>query len=139
MEVKIIRVPIISKRGDVNKFLEELRSAFCDPSFNIDDDLILIISSKDPKHKQFSTPYTLNDLEYSRYDVAKCLEELTVQEYSETLFDRDDDRPPLLFVFGKATNNQQVYIKLKLKATNKKRVLCISFHYAEHEMEFPYR
>lgn len=46
--------------------------------------------------------------------------------------------PPLLFVFGKDINGRLVYVKLKIKGNNKKRVLCVSFHYAKEPMKFPY-
>lgn len=62
---------------------------------------------------------------------------MTVKEYSETLIDQDNDAPPLLFVFGKDINQRLVYIKLKIKS-EKKKVLCVSFHYAKWEMKFPY-
>ena len=52
--------------------------------------------------------------------------------------DRDDPHPPLLYVFGKIVEGRTVYIKLKIKSGNKK-VVCVSFHYAEHDMNYPYR
>ena len=67
------------------------------------------------------------------------LKELTVREYSETLIDKDDVSPPLLFVFGKDINGRQIYVKLKIKGSPIKYVLCISFHYTEEKMSFPYR
>ena len=87
---------------------------------------------------KLSTPYTLIDLEYDVDDVAERLKELTVKEYSETLVDKDDLNPPLLFVFGKDISDKLVYIKLKMKSEPMKCVLCVSFHYAEHAMQFPY-
>lgn len=45
--------------------------------------------------------------------VAEFLDKL--KEYLEPLFDKDDDNPPLLFVFGKDINEKLVYIKLKIK------------------------
>ena len=79
------------------------------------------------------------DLEYDIEDVVERLRELTVGEYSETLVDKDDINPPLLFVFGKNINNKQVYVKLKIKGEINRRVLCVSFHYAEKVMSFPYQ
>lgn len=35
------------------------------------------------------------------FDVVERLKELTIREYSETLIDKDDLNPPMLFVFGK--------------------------------------
>lgn len=52
--------------------------------------------------------------------------------------DKDNTEPPLLYVFGKEINDRLVYIKLKIKEAQKKYVLCVSFHYAEKEMRFPY-
>lgn len=77
------------------------------------------------------------DLDYEASDIVEKLKELILHEYSETLFDRDDNNPPLLFVFGKDINCKKVYIKLKIKDI-KKSVLCLSFHYAEHVMNFRY-
>ncbi len=105
--------------------------------FDIDDDLLIIKSQKE--EVRFSTRYTLLDLEYDSHDVVERLKELTIADYSETLVDLDDENPPLLFVFGKDINGRQVYIKLKIKGDTAKRVLCLSFHYAKHEMKFPYK
>lgn len=81
----------------------------------------------------------MTDLDYDSSDIVERLKELTVSEYSETLIDKDDDKPPLLFVFGKDINSKLIYIKLKIKGEITKRVLCLSFHYAKHDMEFPYK
>ena len=134
--MKDIKIPILSDKKDVKKFLDELKAIINDVSFDSDDDLIIIKSSKD--EVQYSTRYTLFDLDYDTVDVVDRLKELTVSDYSETLIDKDDDKPPLLFVFGKDINNRQVYIKLKIKGENNRRILCLSFHYAKHKMKFPY-
>ena len=88
--------------------------------------------------EEHSTPYTLLDLDYDMWDVVERLKELTVSEYSETKIDKDDLNPPLLFVFGKEINKKLVYVKLKIKGDQKRRVLCVSFHYARDPMKFPY-
>lgn len=134
--MKDIKIPILSDKKDVKKFLDELKAIINDVSFDSNDDLIIIKSSKD--EVQYSTRYTLFDLDYDTVDVVDRLKELTVSDYSETLIDKDDDKPPLLFVFGKDINNRQVYIKLKIKGANNRRILCLSFHYAKHKMKFPY-
>ena len=109
----LIKIPIRSDKGDVKAFLEELKTILYMKDFDIDNNLLLIKSSKDDV--QYSTAYTMVDLEYDSGDIVDRLKELTVQEYSETLIDKDDDKPPLLFVFGKDINNKQVYIKCKIK------------------------
>lgn len=105
--------------------------------FDIDTDFVLIRKDKkgDMEH---STPFTLVDLDYDISDVVDRLKELTVEEYSETKIDKDDLDPPLLFVFGKMINRKLIYIKLKMKETRKRYVLCVSFHYAREKMKFPY-
>ena len=133
-----VRVSIRSEKQDVKEFLDELKRIINDKSFDIDTNLLLISSKKSADKEQFSTPYTLIDLDYDAYDVVDRLKELEVKDYSETLFDKDDDKPPLLFVFGKDIHDKQVYIKLKIKGEETRKVLCLSFHYAEKQMSFPY-
>ena len=133
----IIKISIQSKKTVVKAFLEELKEILGDEDFDIDNNLLIIRSRKD--EIEYSTNYTLVDLEYDSFDVVERLKELTVAEYSETLIDKDDDKPPLLFVFGKDINAKLVYIKLKIKGETDKKVLCLSFHYAKYDMKFPYK
>ena len=137
MEVEIIKIPIQSQKTAVKAFLEDLKEVLGDEDFDIDKNLLIIRSRKD--EIEYSTNYTLVDLEYDSFDVVERLKELTVAEYSETLIDKDDDKPPLLFVFGKDINAKLVYIKLKIKGETEKKVLCLSFHYAKYDMKFPYK
>ncbi len=126
-----------SKENEVVSFLSELRGLLDNPAFNVCDDIVLV-KKKKPDDEAHSTPYTLLDLDYDVSDVVERLKELKTVEYSETLIDKDDVNPPLLFVFGKDINGKLVYIKLKIKGDQKKRVLCVSFHYAKEKMQFPY-
>jgi len=120
-------------------FLEELKAFLKGNNFDIDHDLILI-KKKKVDDEEYSTPYTLLDLDYNSEDVVNRLKELTVAEYSETKIDKDDLNPPLLFVFGKDINRRLVYMKLKIKKKEnlRKHILCVSFHYAKEKMKFPY-
>ena len=129
----------ISKRHEVVAFLVELKVFLEGNDFDIDHDLILIKKRK-LEDEEYSTPYTLLDLDYSSEDVVNRLKELTVAEYSETKIDKDDFNPPLLFVFGKDINRRLVYVKLKIKKKENLRthILCVSFHYAKEKMKFPY-
>jgi hypothetical protein len=137
MEVIIIKIPIQSTKKDVKIFLNELMTILNSQNFNEDNDLIIIKSTKDDI--QFSTGYLMLDLDYDTSDIVERLKELTLAEYSETLIDKDDSNPPLLFVFGKSIDNKLVYIKLKIKGNTSKKILCLSFHYARHNMKFPYK
>ena len=137
MEVIIIKIPIQSTKKDVKIFLNELMTILNSQNFNEDNDLIIIKSTKDDI--QFSTGYLMLDLDYDTSDIVERLKELTLAEYSETLIDKDDSNPPLLFVFGKSIDNKLVYIKLKIKGNTSKKILYLSFHYARHNMNFPYK
>lgn len=136
--MNIIRLSVKSSREEVRNFLDNLMKILQDENFDIDKDLVLIKSKKKKDKEQYSTPYTLLTLEYDNLDVVKRLKELTIEEYSETIVDKDDVSPPLLFIFGKNINDKQVFIKLKIKGEQQRHVLCVSFHYAEHVMTFPY-
>lgn len=131
-----IKRSILSEKSSVKAFLMDLKMILCSDEFDIEENLLLIKSRKDKM--KYSTPFTLVDLEYDSCDVVERLKELTLQEYSETLVDRQNDNPPFLFVFGKEIAGRQVYIKLKIKNERKRKVLCLSFHYAEYQMKFPY-
>lgn len=136
-EMIIIFLSTQSKKTEVIAFLEELQEVLGKKDFDIDSDLTLI-SKKKLHDEEYSTPYTLLDLEYDTWDVVEKLKELTLAEYSETKIDKDNLDPPLLFVFGKNINRKLVYVKLKIKGDQKRRVLCVSFHYARDRMNFPY-
>jgi hypothetical protein len=132
-----IRINIQSDKKDVKVFLKELKDILNSEKFNTGEDMIVVKSKKD--EIEYSTEYLMVDLDYDESDIVERLKELTLDEYSETLIDKDDDKPPLLFVFGKDINNRLVYIKLKIKGEKSKKVLCLSFHYAKHTMPFPYK
>lgn len=133
----IIFLSTQSKKGEVTAFLEELKMFLEKSDFDIDTEFVFIRKNK-KDDVEYSTPYTLLDLDYDIEDVVDKLKELTVEEYSETKIDKDDLDPPLLWVFGKNIHRQLVYIKLKIKENQSRHVLCVSFHYAKEKMKFPY-
>ena len=90
----------ISKRQEVVAFLEELKAFLKGNDFDIDHDLILI-KKKKVDDEEYSTPYTLLDLDYNSEDVVNRLKELTVVEYSETKIDKDDLPPRYYSFLGK--------------------------------------
>ena len=136
MEVLNIEISIKSEKKQIVEFLNELHDIINRDDFNIDKHFVFIKSKKE--EVVFSTPYTIVDLDYDNMDVVNRLRELTILDYSETLFDKEDENPPLLFVFGKDINGKEVYIKLKIKGAETKKVLCVSFHYAKYKMDYPY-
>jgi hypothetical protein len=71
----------------------------------------------------------------SRQDAEDIILGLSVTEYAEGPEEDHDGTPGEIWVFGKETQGQMVYIKLKSDGTNAK---CLSFHPADHTMQFPY-
>jgi len=136
--VILIKLSVRKTRKEVMAFLERLKNILNGPDFNMNLDLIIIKTRKSKDKEMYSTPYTLVDLNYNAEDIAERLKELTVQDYSESLLDKDDLHPPVLYVFGKDINGRQIYIKLKIKDSQTEHILCVSFHYAEGKMVFPY-
>lgn len=123
---------------EVERFLKQLRSVLDAPAFDIDRDIVLIQKNKPPDQVRFSTPFTLIDLDYAIDDVVETLKGLQAEDYSETLFDKRNDQPPLLFVFGADVRGSEVYVKVKIKQLERDCILCISFHYAQYPMSHPY-
>ncbi len=78
----------------------------------------------------------LADLELRPIDRTKILENLKPLDYcegptTETLYGGSD-----MWVFGKEVKTQEVYIKITLGFAGGS-VICISFHIAEHAMNYP--
>ena len=129
----------ISKKRDVEKFLDELHAFINREDFDIAKDFFLNIAGDSKRERSFSIEYTMYKLGYDNVDIVEILKTLCVKEYSETKIDKDNTHPPLLFVFGKVIDGKEVYIKIKLRERAKRDIACISFHFAKNKMEYPYR
>lgn len=80
----------------------------------------------------------LADLEIRPIDRTRIIESITVKDFcegptTETLYGGAD-----MWVFGKEVKREEVYIKITLGRPGS-NVLCISFHIAEHSMNYPYK
>lgn len=78
----------------------------------------------------------LVDLELRPLDRKAALEGLQVKDYSqgpieEKLYGGSD-----MWVFGKMIKKKEVYVKITIGALGSS-VICISFHLAEHKMQYP--
>ena len=110
----------------------QLSDTISNQNFDPDENLFLIRKRKNQE--------TLLALDFDNSDIINILSGLTEDNYSETLFDNDNDNPPLLNVFGVQINNQEVYIKIKIRSTaDNNMVICVSFHWAEHKIKYPYK
>lgn len=90
------------------------------------------------RHDRGKNFETLLQLEYSTVHVKKELKDLALQNYSagpvsESLYSGSD-----MWVFGKAIRSREVYIKISMGFQSSK-VLCISFHFSERPMSYPYK
>ncbi|MBQ9022030.1 MAG: type II toxin-antitoxin system MqsR family toxin [Eggerthellaceae bacterium] len=80
------------------------------------------------------------ELGYDTNDVLNVLQDLTVQNYSQGPLPDKKGRPHDLWVFGKIIEGTQIYIKFTaFFEENAVTAICVSFHEAEHEMNFPYK
>ena len=122
---------MISSSKDVKSFLTQLKDVIDDPNFSIEKNFFW--------NSKIENKSTLLDLDYDLYDVVKILSELDIQNYSETVFDSDNDNPPLLFVFGKEISKKEIYIKVKVRVNPERKIVCVSFHWAQHTMLYPYK
>ena len=72
----IIFLSFQSKKIEVAAFLDELHKLLESDDFDINTDLNLIRKKKQGDDQEFSTPYTLLDLDYDAEDVVNRLKEL---------------------------------------------------------------
>lgn len=81
---------------------------------------------------------TLLDIEIKPSEREKVLKELKIENYSggpveETMYGGAD-----MWIFGKLIKNKEIYIKITMGYKGAE-VICISFHVAEHPMNYPYK
>ena len=72
-------------------------------------------------------------------DIKKYLKELSVYNYVETCDDERNKKSNPYYIFGTEIENKDIYIKIKIQSYDKKIILCMSFHFAEYNLKFPYR
>ena len=81
---------------------------------------------------------TLIALEFQVEDVKKELRELSVLHFSEGPLSDILYKSADMWVFGKMIQGKEVYIKVSMGQYGEK-VLCISFHFSDYEMKYPYK
>lgn len=78
----------------------------------------------------------LVELELRPIERKNILENLETKDYSEGPLEEKLYGGASMWVFGKIVKKKEVYIKITMGATNS-GVICISFHLAEHKMNYP--
>jgi len=132
---------IISSEEEVRTFLRDIKGILIDPLFNIDSDLDILPKKKfelptDP----YTTANTLQMLEFDRYDVYDQLMALDISEYIQTVIDDKDCFLPPFYAFNKSIKTKDVYIKVKIRDRAKRKIFCVSFHFARYPVtgKLPY-
>lgn len=81
---------------------------------------------------------TLTTLEYQVKDVKKELNELEVANYAQGPVEEMLFGGATMWIFGKSIQGREVYIKITMGQPSD-RAICISFHFAEYVMKYPYK
>lgn len=113
----------MASKQEVEKFLKELK---------VKTDVFGILFLDDRGKNQ----QTLHDLEISPSKRKDIIANFKPEDYCEgPLEEKMRDILPM-WVFGKEV--KEVYIKISMGVENN-RAVCISFHIAEHPMNYPYK
>jgi hypothetical protein len=81
---------------------------------------------------------TMTQLEYSIEDVKNELKGLEFRDYAEGPVEETLYKGADMWVFGKVIQSKEIYIKITMGQPSSK-VLCISFHFAEGPLNYPYK
>lgn len=115
----------MATKDDVSHFLQEFFAKY--RVFGI------IFRDGRPKNAQ-----TLLDLEITPIGRREIVESLTAPDYSEGPLDDRLYGIATMWVFGKKHRNNELYIKISM-GTSSNPVICISFHLAEHPINYPFK
>lgn len=78
----------------------------------------------------------LVDLEIRPIERKAILETLETKDYSEGPLEEKLNGGTDMWVFGKTVKNKSIYIKISMGVFGSS-VICISFHLAQHKMNYP--
>ena len=81
---------------------------------------------------------TLLDLEITKAERNKILASLKLADYCEGPLEDTLHKGADMWVFGKLVKSKEIYIKITMGISGA-QVICISFHIAEHTMQYPYK
>lgn len=110
---------------DVQAFLE---------GFKVKLDIWGIIF-RDDRGKNFQT---LLDLDLRPKDRIAILKQIATKDFVEGPIESMLYKRINMWVFGKQVKGEEVYIKISIGPENES-TLCISFHIAEHGLNYPFR
>lgn len=119
---RIIKVSKLMDKNGAKQFLTEFKANML--AFGI------IYANRD-KNIQ-----TLADLEITAKFRDTILTNLTVENYCQGPIDNDQFGLNPMWVFGVVVKRKEIYIKITILPS---KAFCISFHIAEHPMNYPFK
>lgn len=137
-----VKQNVISTEEEVKLFLSELKAIISHPDFKVDSDLdILFIKKNEVATDPYTTVNTLLSLDFDRADVVHQLMSLETEDYMETIIDDKDQSLPPFYAFTRTISCRDVYIKVKIRDSIKRKVFCVSFHFARFpiRIDLPYK
>lgn len=90
---------------------------------------------RDDRNKNLET---MAELGISRVEREKIVRSVEVEDYSEGPIEDLLNRISALWVFGKFVRNRELYIKISMGYPGCSTI-CVSFHFAEHPMKYPFK
>lgn len=117
-------------KGAISIFLKELKTILVDPK------LEFRLEPREDKEYEYTTDYCLETLNYTTSDVIEELLKLELKNYIETCDDLRNRKSKRYYVFGIKRNGKEIYIKVKIESYDNKKVLCMSFHFAEYPLKW---
>ena len=115
----------MASKKEVESFLQELIS-----KIDVFDILFL-----DDRGKNQQTILDLEIIPVKRKDIIKSLKP---ENYSGGPLDEKMHGILPMWIFGKLVKGVEIYIKVSMGSFNSS-VICISFHKAEHNINYPYK
>lgn len=119
-------------KGAVIIFLKDLKSILLNPK------LEFRLEPREDKEYEYTTDYCLEILNYDTSDVIKELLKLELKDYIETCDDLRNKKSKRYYVFGIIREEKEIYIKIKIESYDNKKILCMSFHFAEYPLVWAY-
>ena len=112
-------------KEQVESFLEELHTKM----------KIFGILFRDDREKNRNT---LQELEIVPSYRKVVVENLRVEDYVQGPVVDELNRLGEMWVFGKDVKGREIYIKVMISGTTS-QTICISFHFAEHPLAYPFK
>lgn len=127
---------------EVETYLAKLKYALAqkDTVINFQEER-QIDKERDPKYTNTYTMAKLFPDESPKEVLRRELEKLTVEEYIETVKDRNFPNLSDFWVFGKKYNSEDVYIKFRVEIVGRNHLFVMSFHFSTIpfvEVVFPF-